>query len=292
MPQEDLIVFDQSMELAPTPKGRPADKIKKNGWKPLDSRGVMMDIDKSRLCVDKSYQREEVEKKVIDIASDFSWRACGVVTVMQRSNNSYYVVDGQHRVLAAFKRSDIQKIPCIVFDSTGVESEAECFINANTKRKPVTAYDKFRASLVAKHLTAIELQEIVTENGLILKKHGHTPGTITCIATCQRIMRSYEGTGLRRALSLAAELAKADGIAVSDVLLSGLAYLDQRVDSGLHNARLRQQLIKIGGKALFDSARKMSYRVGAGGNKIWAEGMLEIVNRSLRAKISFNNASA
>lgn len=251
-----------------------------------------MVIDKSLLYIDRAYQREENEKKVKEFAANFSWQSCGVIIVMERSDGFYLVVDGQHRVLAAFRRSDIKTMPCLVFPSTSIASEAECFINTNTSRKPVTAYDKFKASLVSENSMAVELQQICQENGLILRRHSQAVGTITCVAACQRIMRTQGGSNaLRRSLSLAAELAAAENINVSDILLTGLSYLDFHIEGGLNNTRLRQQLIKIGAKALVESARKMAYRIDAGGAKSWAEGMLEIVNRSLRSKLSFTKTA-
>lgn len=47
--------------------------------------------------------------------------------------------------------------------------------------------------------------------------------------------------------------------------------------------------MQIGALGLVDAARKMSYRAGKGGEVVWAEGMLEIINRKRGAKFSMQS---
>lgn len=283
----ELSRFNPALENAPIGKtAAVVDKIAKYKWRPLDRKGEFVEIDKDSLMVDRAYQRDAVYSKVTEIAADFQWRACGVIIVMRRADHRYVVVDGQHRVLAAWRRSDIRKLPCLVFESEDIVDEAQCFIDSNTKRKPVTAHSKFRARLVAGDISAHQIQSVFDEAGLELVQYGNAPMTITCIATCERIAR-LDHEGFRRVIKFAATLAKADGTNVSDTLLSGLYYLDKNLNDDLESAFIKTRILSVGAVALADAARKMSYRVGSGGSKVWAEGMLEIVNRSQRRKLAF-----
>lgn len=261
------------------------DKVSHYNWEPLDQPGQFMNIDKRLIFVDRSYQREESKKKVLEIASTFKWRACGVITVMRRADGTYLAVDGQHRVLSSHKRSDIETLPCYVFPSPGAQEEAKCFIETNTNRKPVTAFSKFKANMVAKDAKANAIKEIIESNGFHISPKGTSVLGVSCIALCNRIFSQNENLFVN-SFSLAAELCKADNAHLDNRLLASLAYLDTAVEEGLQNELLRSRLKKIGAIALVDSASKMSFRTGLGGSKVWAQGMLEIVNRVRGKKIT------
>lgn len=94
--------------------GSKIDKIKRYGWKLIDKQGEFMLIEKDELYVDPVYQRSNWNsKKVNDIASAWSWNRCGTLTVAIR-DDKWWIIDGATRKLAADKRSDIKKLPCMV----------------------------------------------------------------------------------------------------------------------------------------------------------------------------------
>jgi hypothetical protein len=281
-----IVCFDSNLEVCPMPGHKPIDKVAKYKWRPLRETGEFMWIDKKVLRVDRSYQREdEYKKKIIGIAADWKWESCGAISVMEREDGTFVVVDGQNRTLAAWNRSDITTLPCIVFRSRGITHEASSFIEMNTNRKPVSAYTKFRANLVAGDQFSIEILSILKENLIELKPDGQAPGTITCIAACQRIY-AQSPSRFKTVIRLASGLAAAENMGISAVLLGGLATLDRKIQGGLQNQRFVERIMQVGALGLVDGARKMSYRAGKGGEVVWAEGMLEIINRKRGAKFS------
>lgn len=62
--------------------------------------GVFMEIPTEALRIDTEYQRPISGARVDNIAGDWSWVACGVLTVALRGTGSgdYFVIDGQHRL--------------------------------------------------------------------------------------------------------------------------------------------------------------------------------------------------
>jgi hypothetical protein len=273
-----LVCFDSRLEVAPAPNGgKSADKVSKFKWRPLGETGEFMWIDKKVLQVDRSYQRAEEYKKSIRMAADWKWESCGAISVMRR-DCSFFVVDGQNRTLAAWRRSDIASLPCMVFESRGIKHEASAFIDMNTNRKPVSAYTKFKAKIIAGDETACAINAALVANGLTLKPNGNTPGYITCIASCERLYR-LNRPGFDLILALATQLAYADNVGPCGVLLGGLSIIDRKVIGGLNQQKLIQRLHSIGAIALVDAARKMTLRTGVGGERVWADGMLEVVNR-------------
>jgi hypothetical protein len=93
------------------------DKVARYGWTVTDEPGVLRMLHKDHLLVPAEYQRDANEDKVRKIASEWSWLSFGAVIVGHRGGK-YYTIDGQHRVLAAKRRSDVGEVPCVVFKTT------------------------------------------------------------------------------------------------------------------------------------------------------------------------------
>src|SRR5689334_6103185 len=77
-----------------------------------DRPGEFAMIDKTKLNVDLSYQRKTTKSRVDKIREEWSWIAFGAVSVALRGDGEWFVMDGQHRVLAAMMRDDIKEVPC------------------------------------------------------------------------------------------------------------------------------------------------------------------------------------
>ena len=133
-------------------------KEKRYGYRFIDKPGKFMMIDKNELSVDHSYQRHDVYMDGIrKMAKEWSWVACGAISVAKRGD-AYMVTDGQRRTLAAMLLQSIKELPCMVFDSEGVRDEAEKFLLPNRNRKPVSAFDKYRAQVMIGEATALSIQ--------------------------------------------------------------------------------------------------------------------------------------
>ena len=284
-----IVSYDQQLERVSLIRGTIVSKVDNYKWRPLGERGAFRWIDKSELQVDRTYQRSnEYRAKILRLASDWKWESCGAISVMRRDDGRFMVVDGQNRTLAAWHRSDIKELPCMVFESKGLEHEAESFIEINTNRKPVSAITKFRARVVAGHVSALEINQILEENFLILRADGKGAGFINCISACERIYRQSPAR-LKLVLGLCTQLTNAKSIAVSRILIDGLSYLDRRIAGGLANRKLVERLFQVGAIGLVDAARKMSYRMGKGGEVVYASGMLEVLNRMRGTKFTFES---
>ena len=127
--------------IMPNIKKTKMDNIRKYGWKVIDKPGEFYLIPKKDLFVDQEYQRMKInEQRINKFASNWSWIKCGVLTIAIR-NDQWYVVDGQHRKLAADKRSDIKHLPCMVFELNDISEEAEAFVSINSSKTNVSGYD-------------------------------------------------------------------------------------------------------------------------------------------------------
>lgn len=139
-------------------------KVERYGWKTAEGMGVMRLIDKRELRVDHVYQRDENnEDKILAMARNWSWLACGALIVGHRSG-LYYVIDGQNRWAASMKRQDIANLPCVVFEVADVADEARGFLAANTLRKGLSSVDRLKPRKVAGSCTSGWCRDFITSN--------------------------------------------------------------------------------------------------------------------------------
>src|SRR5581483_5377546 len=130
--------------------GRSRDKISRYGWLSRNEPGKLEYVSKLQLQVDPTYQRSLNDPKRLRIAKDFNWAAFGVLLVARRNDGSLWVIDGQHRLMAAQSRSDIKDVPVAIFEFGGnVTDEAKDFLIANKNRRPLSGVESFKALAVS-----------------------------------------------------------------------------------------------------------------------------------------------
>jgi hypothetical protein len=232
------------------------------------------------------YQREHTLTKVKEIAARWSWVGCGALTVAFR-DNAYWVVDGQHRLLAAMRRSDIQDLPCVVFFVEDAKDEAEGFLIANTNRKPITALAKFKAQLATGDTTAANVQRALAKNGLKLGTNSHSTGVFNAVQLAMTIATA-DLDGFEAVLGIAAPLAKAEQTGVHARIIEGLYYIHCRIDGGVLNRRLRDRINQVGQAALLSGIAKAAAYYERGGAKIYADGILQTINARLQNRFELN----
>lgn len=271
-----------------TPHG--VDKVSRYGWVMKNEPGEQKALHKSVLMVNQEYQREVLLTKVRDISSAWSWISFGAIVVAER-DGEFWVIDGQHRVMAAKRRSDISTLPCVVFKTFDVKEEAQGFLDLNTGRKPVTATAKHKAMVAAGDEVAIYVQQQLEALGLEVKSTANTSGQIKCVAWC--LKRAAENRdAFHQVISLATDLSNKDNMHVSERVLDGLWILNQRCGDGLLDKRLTKRLREKGARLLLDAANRAAAYYASGGAKIWAQGMLAELNKGLQKKFVMDGVEA
>ena len=255
------------------------DKVARYGWKVQDHPGELCRISKANLRVDHSYQRDANEPKVLAIAKDWSWVACGVIVVARR-DGVYFVIDGQHRVMGALKRSDIDTLPCIVFNTHGSDQEAKGFLAAQTLRRPINSVEKFRAQVVVKDKAALIVEKMLSSSGHMAGR-GTTAMSVSCISLLTKLAKEDEDL-LLRLWPLIVELSA--GNHVNSRLVDGLFYIENRMQNNesLLQKKWRDRVLKVGRDRLLDSAAKASAYFAQGGARVWAGGIVEAINHGHR----------
>lgn len=263
------------------------DKIKRYGWIIRNRPPRLLNIPKTDLHVDKSYQRTDQLSltKIHSIAAAWDWLAFGALTVVER-NGKYFVVEGWHRVEAAMRRSDIHKVPCAIFTlDGGVQDEALGFVAANTSRKPVSTYSKWKALVRAGDPTALFIKALIEKEGFV-GSPAPGPNHVRCLGALQRICeKEADRAVISRLFPTIAALCR--GADLSDRILGGCLFIEQKLPEGisLSDTRWRDRLLKVGRGALLESIASACGFFSAGGQRIWAMGIKEAVNKKLRLKL-------
>lgn len=171
-----------------------------------------------RLLIDFNYQRPRLPAHVQNIASSFTNDGLNTFKLGRRKNGTYFVTDGQQRLMAIKYLLDLQEavtdgtltivpvelerlkeageeIPklvlCLVDYNSTMEKEAESFVLLNTNR-PVTGNARFMANLSRRHQPETLISKWVQEEGF---KIDFLPSGRPSVATIQ-------GNGIRAAQEL------------------------------------------------------------------------------------------
>ncbi len=137
----------------------------------IGTRGELVWINIDDLVINHAYQRkvsrtgEVLIKKIIQ---NFHWSKMQPLQVCKaKRENKYYVIDGQHRVLALLELN-IDEIPCYCAFEADEGSQALAFISINKNRVQMTAIAQHHAQVGAGDQNAIKIQKCCDDAGVVL----------------------------------------------------------------------------------------------------------------------------
>jgi hypothetical protein len=266
------------------PHGGSMSKAEVFGWKTVDKPGKFTWLDKSLIQVDHSYQRDEVnESRINRIASELSWVKFGVITVIQRGDKTYWVIDGQHRLLACKKRSDIDKVPVLIFQVFSKTQEAEGFLKINKDRGSVKTVEAFNALLVARDDAAMATQKMVEASGYKLGR-GNAKKTARCVAAIYNAVRLDQESS-QVAWDLCVDLYA--GESPIDKVFIALFTLQRAIKKAqptrsLSDMDTRKIILAAGPKKLLASIVDMATALHKSGSKVFAAGVAVLLNSKLK----------
>ena len=239
--------------------------------------GEFLMIPKQELEVDAAYQRNRINQRRVDtLTRTWDWIACGCLVVALREDNEWFVVDGQHRKLAADQRAYITELPCLVFETANRRSEAVSFLAINQGRVGVGSLDRYRAQLISGDKTAFAVEAM-------LKSTGHRAGetgsarTVSCVQ-CLYTLATEDRARFERLWPLLAEL-HPDG-PMTDLVIKGLWTVDKWLgDRSVTEPPYREKLLVIGGKGLHYEIRREMAVIGQGGSRVAACAIAKYLNK-------------
>lgn len=263
---------------------------------PLPARentGDNMQLNVNILHVDHSYQRAPNRIHIKAIAAKFDWSLLHRLTINQRPDGSYYIIDGQQRWSALIKLDGDCNVDCVVHHLETIEEEATLYRHLNFDRKCPTALDHWRAMLAEGTPDVVRIQNELDHADLKLTHGSKAPRTINAVGTLiEWIDKDIEALAIVvMILGKFEYFTDPVGAEVFKGLCATEAHLRKhsnsltrvRADKTTHY----QYLVDKGYRRVKDAA--FTYLSGRGGQssiaKKAAEGIIELLNHRLRNRL-------
>lgn len=273
-------------------------KVEAYGWTALDKPGRFAWIDKNDLniasskfaCDGKFYQRDpeapRSKNRVLKIARNFTWFLCGTILVVMRSDGSYWVVDGGHRVTAARKRADIKQLPSMVFDLSGSDEdylakEAKIFIDANTARYPMSPFNLHKAKLTKGDMTAIEMDRILSKHGYTASDDGGSPYQFKAISTFTKMVA--ENSDIADKIFHICTKICPDGDTIPRPILSAIYKCYQWYGIKILSGYWMNKMITLGGQTIDKAIKTEKALLGIGGERVEGIALVKQLNKGKRS---------
>jgi hypothetical protein len=289
MSNHNILVKTDRSHFPVFEKGGEVNKRLANNWSNPGPKGTFRHIHKHNLNIDGRYQRTAVsEEKIMKIARNWSWAVYQVLTVVLRKDGTYWVVEGGHRVRAAFYRDDIDMLPCIVFEEDQLSEEAMMFYGINSCRTTINAFGKHKALVVSEDEMALLVNKIVEDNGYTVTACSR-PGGFTAVGS----LRKWVMENAPLANQVFAGLAR---IAVDREPFSGDLYgavytclkkLNGSVDPGLFLNS--ENLLKSGIRGMDRAVSQQKVLLGKTGDLVGARAILDLYNKRKRVKLTWED---
>jgi len=276
--QEKMKTKDQMQTEEKIPQG--VDKVSRYERKIRNEPGEFRMIPKGELNVDHRYQRSKINRRrVMAISRSWDWVACNTLAVSLREDNSWWVIDGQHRKLAADLRPDITTLPCFVFDAEAVKDEALAFLAINMGKVGVAGLDRFRAMLRAGDADAVGLNAV-------LEATGHKAGasaatkTVCCISTLLKLYRESQER-FARLWPLIADMHPSSPVV--DAVAKALWVMDKWVGAAAVKRQItdtpyREKCLALGGQNAAALIRQMTVVTGQSNRRVLGAAIAKWLN--------------
>ncbi len=205
---------------------------------PVGEPPAVQFIAPDRLKVDATYQRSldgrASQKLVAAIAARWDWRLCVPLLVAARGRD-LFIIDGQHRWVAAQERGDIPFLPCAVGQYDSAAEEAALFVAANRRRVAVNRLDLFRAALAGGDPASVTIAALLHAAGLSLGEHASSksllPGQVSSTAILYHSLDKKGAEAFGRELAIigsafADQLISYSGVIIAAIGKLGIADMD------------------------------------------------------------------
>lgn len=236
--------------------------------------------------VDQRYQRPLVLDRAKRYAANLDMAALAAVIISQRADETYWVVDGQHRLEACklVEPAPITELLCWTGAGLTIEREAELYYECNHQRGNPNALQVFRSRLMFKQPEAVELDALLRSIGYTAATEGgHKAGDIRAIGTIERVFTEWGADVLREALTVLRQAWPNERKPLEGHLVRACAQLLRTYDDVLVRERLILKLGRVTLSTLQAEASPWKKGTGVGPATAFAYAMAQIYNMDLKS---------
>jgi hypothetical protein len=214
----------------------------------------------------------------------------GVIVVNRRRDGSLWVIDGQHRWIAAKRAGEIEMLAQL-FTGLTVEQEAAMFRELNSNASPATATQKFKADLVAGDPKAVAIDQVVRRSGTRVKTNQGAAKGIGAVASLIWIYDKSGVEGIALTLKIINNVwpeHQLSGVVVSGKFLKAMYWTLEKHMKDRRDIELKQLVKRLASMEPIMVERKASaYAMSSGGSE-WRNvyrAIMEVYNKGRQQKI-------
>lgn len=258
------------------PTGQRVSKIEVYKWRLQDEPGKFKMLHKDELLI-APYQRTVIKwKKIFEWSANWSWVLCGTLTVALR-DGKYYLIDGQHRKIAAKRRTDIDKLPCMVYRFIRIQDESRKFKELQTNRSGIIPTETFRSDLISEDPAALEVRELLKQTSHYIDNAYTAKSVRFPNALMKACIKNSEILNDIWPLFVTLH----DGDFLNIWIFEGLFYLEENLrkqGKSVFDKDIYRKLITFKRGKLIGSIHEARMFYNKGGARIYAEGILRLIN--------------
>lgn len=247
----------------------------RNGAKRIERVARLQWVPLAQMKIAPLAQRELRQSWVDAIVAEFDPERLGNPTVNRR-DEAFYVVDGQHRVEALRQMHwGDQAIQCWTYEGLTESEEAEKFLQLQSTLG-VRAFDKFRVGVQAGREVETDINRIVMAQQLVVSNDA-VPGAIRAVGTLTKLYKRSDGPTLGRTLRLIRDSFGDSGLEAP--VIDGLGLLCQRYNGQLDDKIAIQKLANVHGgvSGLLGKAENIRRQTGNQKSHCVAAAAVEII---------------
>jgi hypothetical protein len=234
------------------------------------------------LVSNQAYQRNLSITHINRTAAHFDIYQINPVKVSRRDGINY-VFNGQHTIEIVAQISGSRETPvwCMIYDDLEYKHEADIFANQKLFDKPLSPYEIFMAHVEAGNDKQLFIKSLVESYNLTLSPT-KTVGSITAIATLEKIYDKYGFSMLDHVLRIIIETWEGANLSFSANMLNAIAKLFFTYGDKLKDNIFIDKLSRVSIKELTRTAKER--RPGSMG---FSEAILIYYNKKLHNPLSF-----
>lgn len=186
-----------------------------------NSKIVLLPLDSLINC---PFGRDIKIRAVNKIVKEWDERAFGILLV-GHINDTYMVIEGNHRVEAIRQIDDYEAVWCQVLENITVEEAADIYIKINQNRRQLTRYDIYKAGIMAGDSKWIGIDQAIKKAGMKAAKSSKSGDSVSSIAMIENIYIKYGDGVLVDTLRAIHSIWFGDKMSKRSEFIGGMAYL-------------------------------------------------------------------
>lgn len=144
-----------------------------------------------QLFADHTYQRELDEHRVQKMAAAYKIALVGIIEVSQRTDDTYAILDGQHRWATVrdvhFLSPITQHLACRVHVGLTIAEEAALYHQLNTTRRQLTGWDRWLARRGAGDPLVAQIEDLAAQHGFTVGMR-EAPGVLRATKAAENVV--------------------------------------------------------------------------------------------------------